>query len=191
MRLATLYKTALHKNPLVTNCITASSLCVLGDSVAQRIELSAATSIEGKKTTHSFERSLWMAVWGLLVSGILCSLWLQWLETIFPSEGMTLMRAASKVVVNQIVMAPLVNSMFFAFITFTRPLPSISTRKAYLTKRIKHDLWPTIKRSCAYWGSLHMINFMCIPPQFTILFVNACLLIWNVVISLIGFQKMQ
>jgi protein Mpv17 len=188
-----LYKFQLNARPLLTNCVTAASLSVLSDSVAQTIERKINESVnDDRNLNHSIRRSLWMALWGFTVSGLMCSYWLTWLASIFPAEGMGIGRALMKVSVNQVVMSPSLNVLFFSYTTYTRrDVSSVMPRAEFLKMKIKQDLVPTIKRSCLYWGSLQFLNFMYIPAQYTLLYTNVCFLLWTVYLSLVGFGKIR
>jgi len=132
-----------------------------------------------------------MSVWGFLISGLLCSYWFKLLNSIFPPEGLTLAGALKKVFVNQLIMSPGLNGLFFAFTTFTRPdiASSESSRRAFLGRKLKQDLLPTIKKSCVYWGTIQLFNFLVVPQQYTLLFTNIGFLLWTIYLSLVGFRK--
>ena len=110
-----LYCTALAKNPIATNCATAAALSVASDAIAQSVERRGSTDPTQK---HDTFRSLWMALWGFIMSGLMIHYWFIFLNGLFPVEGLTLVGALKKVMVNQLVMSPGLNGLFFTFTTF-------------------------------------------------------------------------
>lgn len=189
------YHEALTSYPLMTNCVTAATLSVVSDCVAQTVSRKkpAHTGVATlPPNPHSWQRSSWMAVWGFVISGLLCNTWFRWLNRIFPPEGLTLRGAAKKVLVNQIIMSPTLNALFFTFTTFTRSdVSEKQSRSDILRDRLSQDLIPTIKKSCLYWGSIQFINFLYVPTMFTLLYTNAGFLLWTIYLSLVGFKSLK
>lgn len=193
------YNGLLTSQPLLTNCLTAATLAVVSDSVAQSFtrqpakpaSLTAPAVLEATK--HDYTRSAWMALWGLTVSGLMCSAWFAWLNSVFPANDLSLGGAFRKVCLNQLVMSPTLNTLFFTFTTFTRPDRSQVgvSRLDLLRAKLAKDLIPTIKKSTVYWGSIQMVNFVCIPPKYTMLYTNVGFLIWTIYISLVGFRAVK
>ena len=167
------YNGLLTSQPLLTNCLTAATLAVVSDSVAQSFtrqpakpaSLTAPAVLEATK--HDYTRSAWMALWGFTVSGLMCSAWFAWLNSIFPAHDLSLGGAFRKVCLNQLVMSPTLNTLFFTFTTFTRPDRTQVgvSRLDLLRAKLVKDLIPTIKKSTIYWGSIQIVNFVCIPPK--------------------------
>jgi hypothetical protein len=186
---AKLYCKSLSSAPILTNCLTASVLSVASDSIAQSVERSRRSSIAPQK--HDISRSFWMFAWGFTISGLLIHYWFVFLNSLFPVSGLTLNGAMKKVAVNQLVMSPLLNSLFFTFTTYTRKDVGATRRSTYLRQKFAQDLLPTIRRSCAYWGTIQFVNFLFVPPQFTILYTNIGFLMWTIYISLIGFSQVK
>jgi len=132
-----------------------------------------------------------MALWGWLISGLLIHYWFVFLNGLFPAKGLTLVGALKKVGVNQVVMSPGLNSLFFAFTTYTRGDVDGGQKLAFLKRKLAADLVPTIKRSCAYWGTIQLVNFLLIPPRFGVLYTNVGFLLWTTYISLVGYKKIE
>uniref|UniRef100_A0A7S1TPY3 Uncharacterized protein n=2 Tax=Phaeomonas parva TaxID=124430 RepID=A0A7S1TPY3_9STRA len=128
---------------------------------------------------------------------------------LFPADGMTLARAAQKTFVNQLFMSPGLNMAFFAFVLITRegaarkapkeppmrlngegPPPPRGFWPQYKAK-LRADLWPTIVRSCGFWGTVQMVNFRYVPETLTLLYTNVAFLIWTVYVSIVGHRKVD
>ena len=180
-----LYCAALAKHPITTNCATAAVLSVTSDAIAQRLERRANPDA-GKH--HDVSRTSWMALWGWIISGLLIHYWFIFLNGLFPVEGLTLIGALKKVGVNQLVMSPGLNALFFAFTTYTRGDVGSGQKLAFLKRKLAADLIPTMKRSCLYWGTIQLVNFLLIPSRFAILYTNVGFLLWTTYISLVGYR---
>lgn len=194
------YNGLLSTQPLLTNCLTAATLAVVSDSVAQSVARQPARAAAALTApaaqlapTHDFSRSAWMALWGFMVSGLVCSAWFAWLNSVFPVQGLTFGGALRKVCVNQAVMSPALNILFFTFTTFTRPDRTQVgvSRRALLHAKLAKDLVPTMKKSTVYWGSIQLVNFLCVPTMYTMLYTNVGFLIWTFYISLVGFRAVK
>ena len=153
------YVNLLSTKPMVTNVVTASALAVFSDSISQKAEQlqlqstnSNTPSQQQQQQQHSWYRSLCMAIYGATVYGYLIIYWFKFLNMIVPQEGITRAKVVLKVCINQLVMSPLLNSLFFTWVCCTRDLTSTWPEKIAQTKlKLSRDLIPTIKRSCAYW----------------------------------------
>jgi hypothetical protein len=191
---AKLYCSSLATAPIVTNCLTAAALSITSDAIAQNFERTSSTkeasgAVCGAK--HDYARSAWMGLWGYSIAGLLVHYWFVFLNRLFPAAGLTFVGALKKVTVNQIVMSPLLNSMFFSFTTYTRSDVAGTTRGEYLKRKLAQDLIPTIKRSCAYWGTVQLVNFLYVPQRFTLLYTNFGFLVWTIYISLVGYRQVK
>lgn len=196
------YSKRLQLQPLVTNVITASALCVLSDFISQRFERSKAIAssksdrLLGNSNSsiprHSLYRSFCMAVYGATVYGWLITYWFKLLNYIVPQENITFFLVMKKVTINQFFMSPILNSLFFTYVTLTRDLRSnLSEKYRSVKMKLGKDLIPTIKRSCIYWGIVQTINFSSVPTRYQLLYTNSAFVIWTTYIAFIGFQKLD
>mmetsp|Transcript_3677 Transcript_3677/g.3831 ORF Transcript_3677/g.3831 Transcript_3677/m.3831 type:complete len:222 (-) Transcript_3677:599-1264(-) len=195
------YSKCLQAQPLVTNMVTASGLCVLSDSISQYFErLKEASDIKKGAALISTEnvpkysiyRSFCMSAYGAVVYGWLITYWFKFLNHIVPQEGITFALIIKKVFINQFFMSPILNSMFFTYVTITRDLTSSFDQKMkQVVSKLKRDLLPTIKRSCVYWGIIQFINFSYIRTNYQLLYTNSAFVIWTTYIAYIGFQKLE
>jgi Mpv17 / PMP22 family len=196
------YSKCLQAQPLLTNVITASALCVLSDFISQSFERSKANAscesdrMLGKTTSsvprHSLYRSLCMGVYGATVYGWLITYWFKLLNSIVPQENITFLLVLKKVTINQFFMSPILNSLFFTYVTLTRELKSNLSQKIRSVKiKLGKDLIPTIKRSCVYWGIIQTINFSSVPTSYQLLYTNSAFVVWTTYIAFVGFQKLD
>ena len=115
------YVNLLTTKPMVTNVVTASALAVLSDSISQKAETFQVQTTMNESTAippspqHSWYRSLCMAIYGATVYGYLIIYWFKLLNFLVPQEGITRAKVVLKVCINQLVMSPLLNSLFFTW----------------------------------------------------------------------------
>ena len=132
------YRTALAARPLVTNMVTASVLSVFSDSVAQHLE---SNSSPAQHRTHDWQRALAMATFGAFVYGAFVQYWFRFLNSfaalrVVPGDWPAVCR---RVAVNQACMSPFLNSLFFAWVVFTRssdPNRSLTDKMATLRRKL-------------------------------------------------------
>jgi len=136
-----------------------------------------------------------MALYGAVISGWMITYWFKFLNWVIPTKDITARRAFFKVCINQIIMSPGLNTFFFGYVTFTRKNKEIGEnggfngKLLYLKKKLARDLFPTIKRSCVYWGIVQFINFCYLPPKYMLLYTNLAFVVWTTYTSFVGFRK--
>ena len=215
------YIRSLNQNPFTTNVVTAAGLCVLSDSISQLVERRAvATAAQLKAGTvpssssamsstpaslsssspavaaHNWYRSFCMFLYGGSIYGVMVIYWFRWLNTVVPQEGITPLLALKKVFINQAVMSPLLNSLFFGWVSYTRDISrswNFTDRTQQLKKKLSQDLLPTIKRSWGYWGVAQFCNFWWISrlwgKEYQLLYVNLSFVLWTTYIAYVGYRK--
>lgn len=202
LSLSNQYSGCLLTHPLLTNVLTASSLCVLSDSISQSFERSNQRSALVKSTEtevipraaegHSWYRSFCMSVYGATVYGWLITYWFKFLNRLVPQENITFALVIKKVLINQLFMSPLLNGMFFTYVTLTRDVTSTISRKIEQIKlKLSKDLLPTIKRSCVYWGIVQFVNFSYVATKYQLLYTNSAFVVWTTYIAYVGFRKLE
>jgi len=207
------YVNSLTVAPLFTNMITASVLSVCSDCISQSIEfafqnntVSSTYNIARLNVRHkykddnkrlnrghySYYRSLSMSMYGAVVLGWFVSLWFKFLNNLIPREGITIRSVLLKVFINQLIMSPFLNTLFFGYVIFTRDFKSSLIQKHVLfKKKLRADLLPTIARSCVYWSIVHLYNFLILPPKYQLLYTNSAFLLWTTYISLVGYRPVK
>ena len=199
------YTRSLHVQPLLTNIATASALSVVADGISQSIEISGSKKAQSSRsedpdpsigvetiasTKFSAYRSFCISVYGGLVYGWLISYWFKFLNFLVPQQGITFSKIALKVAINQSVMSPGLNSLFFAYVIFVRDLVTpLNVKLQLLKKKLAADLVPTMLRSCLYWGTVQFFNFAYIPTNYQLLYTNIAFVMWTTYVSFIGYKK--
>jgi len=191
-----------------TNVATASLLSAISDAVAQGFEgherrnrVPAGGDLGGNGGDGAtgangagldLFRSASMFAWGGAVNGAAVTVWLGWLERIFPSTNQTLGRLCSKILFNQVCASPWLNGGFFGVATArNHDLTSSAGREQWLAawgRKIQTDLPSTVCYSFAVWGPAHFVNFLFIPPHVRVLYTNGIFFAWTVFLSSVGYR---
>lgn len=177
------YSAALSKFPLLTNMITAATLATFSDTIAQSLEASP---------TRDLRRTASMAAWGATVAGYGLTFWFALLGRLFPLASTSNKQLFGKVLFHQLIMSPLLNAGFFAFVVLTRDTPvMLFTEEKWVTlrRKIRYHLPGTIARSCVYWSVVQTINFRYLPVSCLTLVSNVAFLLWNIYLSIVGYRK--
>jgi len=190
------YRSALAARPLITNMLTASALSVLSDSVAQQMESNSTPPQQHPSRTHDWQRALAMATFGAFVYGAFVQYWFRFLNSfaalrVVPGDWPAVCR---RVAVNQACMSPFLNSLFFAWVVFTRNDPlggqrSLTDKVATLKRKLAQDLLPTIKRSMMYWTTFNLGNFGLTPFENQVVVTNLGFVAWTVYLSIVGYRR--
>ncbi len=183
------YNTVLTSHPLITNMMTAGALSVVSDAVTQRIEREKNINIKA----HSYYRSTTMFIYGFIISGGLVSKWFRFLNALFPTSARgPPLRVGQKLFVNQVVMSPILNGLFFSWVVMTRNLSeTFQKRLTDLRTKLATDLVPTMARSCLYWGIMNTANFTVVPISYQLLYTQVGFLLWTSYLSFVGYRAMS
>jgi len=178
------YGHALATAPLKTNVLTATTLSVLADGIAQTISI-----YSDGQPAWNYARSRWQVVWGALVSGFAMYYWFGFLGRLFPAARTSALELAKKLFVNQLFLSPGLNGGFFFFITLTRipPVGWMNGEKwAALKSKFASDLLTVCMRSNAFWICVQTLNFSVFPASVTVLSTNLFFVIWTVYLCIVG-----
>lgn len=190
------YVNLLAIHPLKINMATASALTMTSDAIAQSIERRKARRSQGLafvEPRHDFHRSLSMGVYGATVLGAFVSEWFKVLSRFCPVTPGDWVSIVRKVGVNQVVISPFLNALFFAWVTFTRnPLSTtLSTKLSMLSQKLQKDLLPTYIRSCAFWVIFNLMNFGLVEAKWQVVVANVGFLAWTVYLSHVGYRAVK
>jgi len=177
------YQSALAAAPITTNVLSAASLSVLADGMAQAVE---------RRGSWDVSRAAWISAWGASVSGLMLFFWFRLLARLFPLAASSTAQLVGKVALNQAVMSPGLNAGFFTFVVLTRDKPYLrldGEKRRRLGRKLKSDLPATVRRSCYFWGVAQTLNFRLLPLEYNTLWTNGCFLLWTTYISWVGFRE--
>eukprot|EP00283_Hemiselmis_rufescens_P002127 CAMPEP_0173469926 /NCGR_PEP_ID=MMETSP1357-20121228/77614_1 /TAXON_ID=77926 /ORGANISM="Hemiselmis rufescens, Strain PCC563" /LENGTH=217 /DNA_ID=CAMNT_0014438183 /DNA_START=286 /DNA_END=939 /DNA_ORIENTATION=+ len=151
---------------------------------------------EGTEGTRDASLDLWrtasMFGWGGAVNGGAVTLWLKFLEMLFPSHGQTLSRVVQKIAFNQACASPWLNGGFFGVATArNHNVATPEGRQLWLEawgSKVRQDLPSTVCWSFAVWAPAHFINFLYVPPHLRVVYTNMVFFSWTVFLSYVGYR---
>lgn len=175
------YGRVVKARPISVNTVTAGGIAFLGDLVAQGIE---------EERQWDRHRSLVMLGWGLGPSGAPMYFWFRFLDR-WGAASPAALSVFRRVGLNQVTMAPLMNSLFFGYITATdgrnRNDPRVFLHRWWV--KLGDDFWPTTARSMAFWSPAHVFNFYFVPSHLRVLYLSTGLAAWTCYLSLVGHRR--
>jgi protein Mpv17 len=192
--LGSLAKT-IEGKPLLKSALVCAALGCVGDTVAQRREASkraadGRAAANKKKAAaapadvgHSYERTLKQALYNFFFYGPVQHYWYIELAKRFPAKAFaftaeSLAPFGAKVFLNQAVLGPLVVTTFFLWGAVW------SNDVANYPGKVKRDALPTLRAGWSFWVPASSVNFMFIPTKHQVLYMSACSIVWNVILSL-------
>ncbi|PWN40657.1 hypothetical protein IE81DRAFT_213736 [Ceraceosorus guamensis] len=151
-------------------CASASVLFATGDTIAQQF-------VEKKGKNHDLIRTGRLAVYGGVIFAPIMSTWMgKILERVkFQNKAATL---GTKVLLDQVIMSPLIISIFFTATNFLEGKPFSAAQE-----KLKTSWLPTYKAAVGVWAPVQAINFSIVPPHLRLLFVNVVSVGWNTFLS--------
>jgi hypothetical protein len=138
-----------------------------------------------------------MTLYGTIMGGHIFSLWYRWLDRTW--IGTSARVVATKVILNQLTMAPINNSCLYGWIQLTDPnasqhgltrpdgAPAVTFGERWYAK-LYNDLPRTTVGSLLFWGPYQTINFRFVPSPYRVLYQSGGVLAWTIWVNLIGHK---
>lgn len=120
------YLNSLHKNPLLTKCVTAAVLAVLNEVIASGVarEFKVSTVLNVKvKHTLSWKLPIF-ALFSAGVGAPITHYGYQWLNALFKSP-LTLRQKIIQIVLSMATLTPLMSTLFVAFVSLVNMTPKL------------------------------------------------------------------
>ncbi|KZV92099.1 hypothetical protein EXIGLDRAFT_836676 [Exidia glandulosa HHB12029] len=177
------YNRSFDRSPYTTLAIANSGLSVLGDCLAQAVQVAGAS--DGETVRYDPVRSARFAVFGL-VMGPFIGRWVKFLEQQFPmNAGKTtagnLLALTKRVASDQILMAPLGLTIFLGSMGVMEGRSSGEIGLKY------HDLfWPALYTNWKVWPAIQFVNFKFVPLAFRVPFQSTCGCFWTLYLSMLN-----
>ncbi|GAB4819142.1 hypothetical protein N2152v2_006188 [Parachlorella kessleri] len=162
------YDAALRSNPVQTKALTSFVGFALGDVLAQGI------------LGDGFDvlRCLRLSLYGLLLDGPIGHAWYQQLDSrVYPDEPTSNRAVLIKTAADQLLWAPVMTCVFFAFIKLLELQPEL------ILPTIQDKLVKTIVANYVLWPLAHWINFRYVPSEYRILYNNVVAVAWTCYLS--------
>jgi Mpv17 / PMP22 family len=99
------------------------------------------------------------------------------LQVIMPANPGHALAILGKVFVDQTINSPLGTVTFFAWSRAMKGQPDRAV------KDVTEKLWPTTLASWRLWPVAQAVNFMMVPAQFRIIFINIVAVAWTCILS--------
>lgn len=166
-----MYTYLLSNYAVPTKAVTTSVLAVIGDLIAQRISV-PADAFEWDR-----QRTFAIGLWGLVFMGPVLHAWYAILNRTISGKFSVI----KKVVLDQILFAPMFNSAFLFGTGLLEKKPLESVRRTWSLK-----FKDSMIANWMIWPFAQAINFQFIPRTYQVVFVNFVALLWNAILTYIS-----
>ena len=181
---------ALRERPFAANAALSGTILVLGDMAAQAIERRSEAAPKAEGAAFDKKRLASMALWGSAMAAPTV-MWFRWLDRVFPPAVKSPRAILTKVLFNQVTMAPAMNALFFGYVLAVDRTPAPVSQIARETlpawkAKVQKDLVPVTARSLMWWAPVHIINFTFVPPHARAVYTSCGLVVWTTYLSIVG-----
>ncbi|XP_060937950.1 mpv17-like protein [Limanda limanda] len=160
---------ALFKaHPYISNVLGYTTLFASADVIQQSV-LGGSTA-EGS-TGINWCQTARVATVGFCFHANFNYHWLRWLERMLPGGGVK--AVTGKVVVDQLVAAPLTISAFYIGL-------SLLEKKEDPLEDWRHKFWTSYKAGVIYWSTMQAVNFSLVPPVARTVFLGGIALTFTI-----------
>ncbi|KAK9830345.1 hypothetical protein WJX72_011161 [[Myrmecia] bisecta] len=163
----------LFGQPIVKAALTSGALSLAGDVLAQlfsrRMEQDKGTLASVQQLDS--KRMARMGSFGLVFYGPYQYHWYNLLARHWPQSTTT--HFLTKVVLNQLALAPVVLAVVFAWNL------GLQRKADQIPSKIKKDLVPTMVNGWKFWVPASSINFWLIPVRHQVLYMSTCGVLWT------------
>ncbi|XP_078612091.1 mpv17-like protein [Branchiostoma floridae x Branchiostoma japonicum] len=164
-------RNVLRKSPYLTS-VGLYTILYTGADVSNQLW----TFHFDKKVTHEHSafsldlgRTARMGVIGFVCLGNFNYRWIPFLERMFP--GATVRKTLAKVLVDQVIAAPLLITAFYAGLR-------VLERKPDVFAVVREKFVDTYKTGLMFWPAAQTINFYLLPVQYRVIFLGVCSFTW-------------
>lgn len=166
------YNSRLDRFPIATKAMTSLIGFFIGDLIAQKF-------LGENKGSLDWARSARMASFGFLIHGPTGHYFYSALDRLI--VGTAPLKVAAKVVIDQLLWAPIFTALFFSYLGITERKPFDD-----IMAKINNDTWTGVTTSWKFWPLAHAVNFAFVPTQQRLLYINVLQVGYNVILSLLG-----
>ncbi|XP_062255621.1 mpv17-like protein [Platichthys flesus] len=160
---------ALFKaHPYISNVLGYTTLFASADVIQQSV-LGGSTA-EGS-TGINWGQTARVATVGFCFHANLNYHWLRWLERMLPGGGVK--AVTGKVVVDQLVAAPLTISAFYIGL-------SLLEKREDPLEDWRQKFWTSYKAGVIYWSTMQAVNFSLVPPVARTVFLGGIALTFTI-----------
>eukprot|EP00697_Spironema_sp_BW2_P003807 gnl/Spiro4/15057_TR8117_c0_g1_i1.p1 gnl/Spiro4/15057_TR8117_c0_g1~~gnl/Spiro4/15057_TR8117_c0_g1_i1.p1 ORF type:complete len:202 (-),score=48.94 gnl/Spiro4/15057_TR8117_c0_g1_i1:66-632(-) len=175
-RFSSWYVGLLVSHPYPTKSLTSGLLMAAGDLVSQTLERVEKKRIGATPSPYDGPRAGRMAFLGVVVMGPVFHNWFKILERAVPGSSMT--ANISKMVIDQVTMAPTFTAFFFTTLKLMEGRPWDEA-----VAHTKANFWPALRTNYMVWPTSQLINFTFVPLNLRVLWLNMTGFCWNIYLS--------
>lgn len=166
------YLAQLEKNPVQTKSLTAGSLSVVSDVLAQTLTGTSLRDLSMSSLRDQF-------LIGLLIRGPVVHFWYEIMSKIIrslgvsPSAESTTPVVLAKVALDQAVFSPPFNLSYFYIIGLMQGMSTETIRA-----NVARDFIPLMLANYKVWPIVNLVNFKFVPAKLQVLFGNLVSIAW-------------
>ncbi|XP_037673980.1 mpv17-like protein 2 [Choloepus didactylus] len=158
---------------LATNTLGCGALMAAGDGVRQAWEVR-----ERPEQRFDPRRSASMFAVGCSMGPFLHA-WYLWLDRLLPASGLSgLPTVLKKVLIDQLVASPVLGAWYFLGIGW---LEGHTLHES--CQELRDKFWEFYKADWCLWPPAQLVNFLFVPPQFRVTYINSLTLCWDAYLS--------
>uniref|UniRef100_G3UNH6 MPV17 mitochondrial inner membrane protein like 2 n=1 Tax=Loxodonta africana TaxID=9785 RepID=G3UNH6_LOXAF len=163
---------------LVTNTLGCGALMAAGDGVRQSWEIRARP---GQR--FNLRRSASMFAMGCSMGPFL-HYWYLWLDRLLPASGLrSLPTILRKVLVDQLVATPVLGVWYFLGLGWLEGQTLDES-----CQELRDKFWEFYKADWCVWPPAQLVNFLFVPSQFRVTYINGVTLGWDTYLSYLKYR---
>jgi len=175
------YNSMLQQYPFWTKVATGVTGALIGDALAQACPRMLAKWKKQRPPAgpaYDIKRAGRFAFYSATVATPIAHFWFLFLDqAIFPNAPTSAAAVISKMMLDQVLMAPIMTCAFFA------AMAAMDGKADKAVSIIKSKIRPTMLANYALWPAAHIVNFALIPGEQRILYINCVAVLWTVFMS--------
>ena len=177
------YKQALFTRPLITKSLTSCGINAFSDALCQQLAFTKVKKTEGVEKFDT-ERFVHAAVTGLVWSGPVTHYWYQMLFGKLVTFKDPIFSLGAQIFLDAMIFSPVTVSGYFV----VRSILEGGSINAIWDK-LSTRLVAVVLGAWKFWPAANVINFMYVPIQFRVLYMNVLSVFWSAYLAFMNAKK--